>query len=302
MAEHKVSFAKHPGAGTTAAVVPPAPPAQPAQPAQPAPAPAPAPSVAPTPTPEPQNLPAVQDPGTVGAPRSDVVAGGFYTGEEDIPETSAADQKTPWLTLIQPTSKNKIVGDVFVADGTFVYKKAVALPASGFRAVVVGFTKLVWVEKLPYIQSPGQNDPKPRIANSVEEVIAFGGTDVWEFSNANVDQRTKIPKHTTPFFDKHIKALLFVEAPAGVSDEHFPYVFEGKAYGPALFELKGGSFKGFFVPINTERKTLFKGKWSSRFILITSTRNSNNPAFTARARVGESTPEGLQALIAAEVR
>lgn len=294
--EHKVSFAKHPGAGVTAPVTPIAAPApvasaEPAQTAAPAQVENSAPAGTPLAAPTAQNLPAVQD-------SSAPVPQGFYDGDEEIPETDG-DVKTPWLSLIQPTTKEKRIGDVIQADGTYVLKKAVALDgAKGFRAVVLGFRPKFYLEKLEYIQNRGPNDPKPRRAASFEEIVALGGTDVWELSSQNVDKKTKIPKYNTPFFEAHIQALLAIECPAGVSDEQFPFVFEGKAFCPALFEAKGGSFRTFFVPINSERKGRYKQKWTSLYINISSRQNQTNPAYSAIARVGEATSPALQDFLA----
>jgi hypothetical protein len=225
---------------------------------------------------------------------------GFYDGSEELPETNAADKRTPWLALIQPTTKDKTVGDTNVTDGTFVYKKAVALP-QGFRAVTVGFRPKVWMEKLPYIQNPGPNDPKPRVAKSLAEVAAFGGTDVWEMSNQKKD-RAGMPVHATPFFDSHIQAMFLIECPEGVDDSHFPIVIEGKAYGPALFEFKGTSFKTGFVPINTERGASLQGKWYSRYVRFTSQVGRNTPAFFVVTKVTDPTSQALQDYIAKEIR
>lgn len=294
--EHKVSFARTPGAGTTSAVVPPA--AAPVE--QQA---APASSVDAQAQLAPSNTAGQNDAGnsstqlTVPDDNSPVPSG-FYNGDEEIPDTEG-DVRTPWLSLIQGTTKDKKVGGVIQADGTYVLKKSVGLDGEkGFRAVVLGFRPKFYLEKLTYIQNPGPNDPKPRKAASFEEISALGGTDVWELSNQNVDKKTKIPKYNTPFFEAHIQALLAIECPAGVSDEQFPYVYEGKAFAVALFEAKGGSFKSFFVPINSERKGRFKQKWTSLYINISSRQNRTNPAYSAIASVGEPTTEGLQAFLA----
>ena len=297
----KISFARKPGAGTTAAVQPSAPVA-PAQPAPVAQAPAAVPTQAPAAAPVQPAAPAEasQEQTQLAVP-SGVNSLGFYDGSEELPESSAADKRTPWLALIQPTTRDKTVGDENVKDGTFVYKKAVVLPQP-FRAVVVGFRPKVWVEKLPYIQNPGPNDPVARVAKSLQEVAAFGGTDVWELSNANVDRRTRIPKHATPFFDPHIQALLLIEAPEGVDDSHFPIVIDGKAYGPALFEFKGTSFKTGFVPINTERGSSLQGKWCSRYVRFTSQVGRNTPAYFVVTKVIDPTSAALQDYIAKEIR
>jgi hypothetical protein len=223
-----------------------------------------------------------------------VVPQGFYDGDEALPETEG-DVRTPWLTLIQSTTKEKAIGDVIQPDGTFIFKKAVALSGkTGFRVVPIGFFPKFYVEKLPYIQNRGPNDPVPRIARSFEEVAAFGGTDVWKVSNQNVDKRTKVPLYSTPYFEAHIKGLFAIECPVGVSDEHFPYVHEGKAFALALYECKGGSFASFFIPINTEFKGLFKRNWRSRYVNVTSRQNATNPAWSPIAKVGEATSESLQ--------
>ena len=303
----KISFARKAGAGTSAPVAQ-APAAAPAQPAPVSQAPAaahvqpPAPTQAPAAAPVQPAAPAEasQEQTQLAVP-SGVNSLGFYDGSEELPESSAADKRTPWLALIQPTTRDKTVGDENVKDGTFVYKKAVVLPQP-VRAVVVGFRPKVWVEKLPYIQNPGPNDPVARVAKSLQEVAAFGGTDVWELSNANVDRRTRIPKHATPFFDPHIQALLLIEAPEGVDDSHFPIVIDGKAYGPALFEFKGTSFKTGFVPINTERGSSLQGKWCSRYVRFTSQVGRNTPAYFVVTKVIDPTSAALQDYIAKEIR
>ena len=217
-----------------------------------------------------------------------------------MPESTASDRRTPWLQLIQPTTKDKVVGDVNVPDGTFVYKKAVVLKQP-FRAVTVGFRPKVWVEKLKYVQNAGPNDPKPRIAKTLAEVAAFGGTDQWKFSNQNRD-RNDVPIYATPYFEAHITALFLIECPEGADDTHFPLVVDGKAYGPALFEFKGTSFGTGFVPINTERAVSLQGKWCSRFVQFTSVQSKKNPAFFVVTKVTDPTSAALQELIAKEIR
>jgi hypothetical protein len=294
--EHKVSFAKIPGAGTTTAVAP-TPPA-PVAVDNSAPAGTPLTTGVATPNVDGSAIGSASAQATsaqLTAPTASApVPREFYDGDEEIPDTDG-DVRTPWLSLIQSTTKDKSVGDIIQKDGTYVFKKAVALDGSkGFRAVILKVGRKFYVEKLEYIQNRGPNDPKPRIANSAEELAALGGTDLWEFSNQNVDKKTKIPKYATPFFEKHIKFILAVECPVGVDDSHFPHVFEGRAFAPTMYEAKGGSFATFFVPINSERKGRFKENWQSLYINITSRQNRTNPAYSAIATVGEATSPGLQ--------
>lgn len=297
--EHKVSFARTPGAGTTSVVTPPAP-AQTSTPAAPL-APAPAAPLAPAPAAQASNAtPQSSSENTQLSVPSGTNSLGFYTGDEEIPETGG-DQRTPWLSLVQPTTKNKQIGDSIVADGTFVFKKNVALDGKkGFRAIPVGFRPKFYVEKLKYIQNPGPNDPKPRTAQSFEEVTAMGGTVTWKLSSQNKDSQDR-PLYNTPYFEAHIQCLVLIECPDGVSDENFPVVIDGKAHAPALFEAKGGSFSSFFIPINTEYRGLFQKKWCSRYVNVSSRQNQKNPAYAAVASVGAPTSEALQAYITAEL-
>lgn len=292
--EHRISFAKKEGAGVTTAVTPP--------PTNIAPA-ASVTEIATPPSTTSQIEAANSAPAAdsqLAAPAAGVNSLGFYDGSEEMPESSSADKRTPWLQLIQPTTKDKVVGDVNVKDGTFVYKKAVVLPQP-FRAVVVGFRPKVWVEKLKYVQNPSPDAVKARIAKTLAEVASFGGTDQWKFSNQNKN-RSDVPLYQTPFFEAHITALLLIECPEGADDSHFPLVVDGKAYGPALFEFKGTSFSTGFVPINTERAVSLQGKWCSRFVHFTSVQSKKNPAFFVVTKVTDPTSTALQELIAKEIR
>ena len=306
MSEHKISFAKRPGAGVTAPVTP--------SPAAPVNIPAVVNVTAQTMASNPQPVPTPPPPAEEEQPPQQEVVHdanaqiavpginslGFYTGEEEMPETTAADKRTPWLALIQPTTKDKVVDGKLVADGSFVYKKAVVLPKT-FRTVTVGFRPKAWVEKLKYNPNPGPNDPKPRVASTLAEVASFGGTDVWKLSNQNRD-RNDVPLHATPFFESHIQGLFLIECPPGVDDSHFPHVVDGKAYGFALYEFKGVSFGTGFVPINTERGSSLRGKWCTRFVEFTSRQGTKSPAFFTVTKVTDPTSEALQALIAREIR
>lgn len=148
-----VSFAKVPGAGSSAPV---------------------APRVDATPEDEARNLPAVQ------APRAPV----FYTGDEDTP-TDVGDIRLPYLNLVQPSSKAdmKAIGK----EGEFVFARAVNL-GSSFRAVIAGFSPKFYREKVKW----GSTD-QGRIAIDEEQVERMGGTTLWKFSRENDKSDSRKP-------------------------------------------------------------------------------------------------------------
>jgi hypothetical protein len=275
-----VSFAKTPGAGVSAPVTPPPAPAEKAPEANAQVTDAPAPETTTTDT-----RVATQE----HAPTN---ALGFYTSEDDAPETDPRDIRLPRLNLIQGLTKPELKAIVpagIQPDGEFVYKQAVHLPRP-FRAVVVGVKPKIYVEKLPKF-----GEGEARIAKTLQEVAAFGGTSEWRESRENKD-KDGVPVSRKPWFPAHVTLFLLIQRPEGADDANFPAVTpSGLAFGPALFTVKSTSFGSFYIPLNTELRGLFRGSFHNRFIEVSSD-ITKNKSFVPTVRIKEETSAEVREL------
>ncbi len=213
---------------------------------------------------------------------------GFYTGDDEGANDDPRDVRTPRLNLVQGMSKEDLKS--IAPGGEFVYKKSLKLPRP-LTAVIGGVTPKVWVEKVKW-----GGTAIPRIARSLEEVAAFGGTDQWKLSKECKDKQD-MPVSRLPLFDAHVTVLLFLAKPEGFDDGNFPYVTEdGLAFGPALLTVKSTSFGSFYIPINTERRGLFKGDFSSRYISIDQ-REVKDQVWTPTVKILGIVPPTVLALV-----
>jgi hypothetical protein len=268
-----VSFAKTPGAGVSAPVTPPPAPAEKAPEANA--------QVTDTPAPETTTT----DTRVATQEHAPTNALGFYTGEDDAPEFDPRDVKLPRLNLVQGMSGAEL--KAIAAEGEFVYKQAIHLPKP-FRAVVVGVRPKVYIEKLPKY-----GEGEPRVAKTLQEVEAFGGTENWRESRENKD-KDGVPVSRKPWFPAHVTLFLLIERPEGVDDAHFPAVtLSGKAFGPALYTVKSTSFGSFYIPINSELRGLFRGSFHNRFIEVSS---KQTKAWIPTVRIREETPAEVREL------
>lgn len=274
MSEHKVSFAKVPGAGVSSPVID-------------VPASAPTTGASPEPQDKSSTNAAVANPTSTALAPTGGSALGFYTGEEELPDADPKDVRFPRLNLVQGLSAPEL--KAVAPDGRFVYKKSVALPEK-FKAVIVGVRPKTWIEKLP---QGSKNEP--RIAKSLEEVARYGGTDQYNLSKWKKDSDDN-PVSTIPYFAAHVTFLLLIEQPEGFSADNFAYASEdGKNFGPALFTVKDTSFGSFYIPINSERRGLFKSNFASRYITVGSRKVT---AFVPTVNIGDETSPAVRALAA----
>lgn len=259
-----ISFAKTPGAGSSAPVVTPEPVASEAEEKKPSTALA-------TPTED--------------APSNSL---GFYTGEEDAPERDPRDERLPRLNLVQGLSDSEL--KAIGKDGDFVLKRMLNL-GTKFTAVVVGFRPKFWIEKLPQY---GKGEA--RYARTLQEVAAFGGTDEWRLSRENKD-RDGMPASKKPWFPAHVTGLLLIQRPEGADDAYFPAVTpDGQAFAPALFTVKSTSYGSFFIPINSELRGLFRGHFWNRYVEVHSEQAKKNPSFIPVPKITTETPEAVRLL------
>lgn len=279
----KVSFAKVPGAGSSA------PASDPESPAQPANAEVVSPEKPGQPAGNPQNLP-------VPRPSQAPVSSRFFGGDEEEDHEDRSDVRLPRLNIIQGLSgadlKSIKKPDGTVApDGSFVLKKMLYVP-QGVSAVVAGFSKKVYVEKMPKF-----GEGKPRLAETLEKVVEFGGTDQWKFSRENKDS-DGMPVSRKPWFVPMVTALLLLKKWDGLSaadEEHFAAVSEdGIAFAPCVFTLKSTSFGSMYVPLKTEQISgvLSKGFYT-RYVTLTTRQKT---AFEPVATITEPTSEAVRKL------
>ena len=289
-----ISFAKVPGAGSSAPVE--APPVAQANAEVVAPL---AGAVAAPAAPAADSSPAVRAP-------SSLTPSGFYSGEDDETPADRGDVRLPRLNIIQGLSgpELKKIGP----DGTLVLKKSIALPQP-LRIVVAGMSRKRYAEKMPKF-----GVGEPRIFDTLEEVVNAGGTDMWKQSRENVDEKTGARASNKAWFQPMVTSLLLIEKPTkeafatvatsgkpgpltdadyAALEEHFPLISEdGKAFSPCVYTVKSTSFGGFFVPLKTEQTTgVLRHGYFTRFVGLT-TRQAR--AFEPVVSVLEPTSEAVR--------
>lgn len=205
--------------------------------------------------------------------------GGSYFGGED--EMDAEDIKWPYVNLVQPTSKSPLIEH---GVGNYVLAKDTKLGVK-FRAVVVGFSKPRYEEKVKFGTSQGK-----RFFN-IEDVHAFGGTTRWADSRENRDGNSK-----KPFFDTQRTVLLLVEKPEGVDDARFGVQIDGKAYAIALFVAKGMGYNPVYVNLNSEQKNgPLRSGFYTRFVEFgVSKASATSEAVKPTTKVLEATSQTVQ--------
>lgn len=181
----------------------------------------------------------------------------FYTGEEDEP-FDPIDQRLPRLNIVQKSSQAEWLK---LGVGSLILKGEVLIAAvdQPCRFIVAGARPKVWIEKTKYL-SP----VKARIARSIDEVVKFGGTDLWRFSKEN-DKISSVK----PWFMPSVTLALLVEKPAGLRPEHeahFNYVVGDKAYAAALLSVKSTNYDAVWVTVASERRGVLSHGFNSRFI------------------------------------
>jgi hypothetical protein len=193
----------------------------------------------------------------------------FSTGtEDDEPLDEGSKVRYPYLNLVQPTSKDiKAVAP----EGNFVLNKTVKI-VPGTRAVVVGFGKTFYREKTDW-----KDKDEARTLYSLADVVAAGGTPNWRESDQNAKKNGGSQK---PWFASCIKALLLVEKPEGADEAFFPHVVGDKCYAACMFEAKSTAYDSFYIELNSKRKTtnLFKSGWAGRFIALNSVKGKGDDA------------------------
>jgi hypothetical protein len=239
-----VSFAKIPGAGSSAPVAPT--------------------EVAPEVTG--QNAPAVRENTAPAAPSNRT----FNTGEEDEP-ADVRDIRLPRINLVQPSSGAEL--KKIAPEGRFVFAGKVALPDKA-KIVIGAFSGKFYREKTRW----GSKDVS-RMAYSEEEVFKLGGTTIWKDSRENQKGESR-----KPLFDTCVTAVVLVERPEGVDEDYFPHVVDGKAYGAALYELKSTAYGSMFVELQSKKATtnLFKEGYAARFLALSSKKNGDAADATSK--------------------
>ncbi len=281
----KVSFARPTSvpASTIDAAKPVTPVASPAAPVQNPPSAPEAPAAAPSPAPTPE-VPA-QSTALVAPKQTDTRVGLPTYGGED--EVDVGDIRFPRLNIAQKTSAAELVQ---LGLGNFILNKEQKLGTT-IRIVVVGFQPKKYSEKVKY------GAPQGRMANSLDEVDAMGGTTIWRESKENAQSGS-----TKPWFQPMVTGLLLIEKPEGIeNDERFVYEAGGKFYAPALLTVKSTSFESFFVKLNSERKLgLLRNGYPTRFVEVQSVlkKFTGGEAYQPNIRVLEPTSDEVRALAA----
>lgn len=224
-------------------------------------------------------------------PPAPVSNSGFYAGDEDDMPIDRGDVRLPRLNLTQGLSDPEL--KKLGPDGTFVLKRAVALPQP-ISIVVAGVSRKRYAEKMPKF-----GEGEPRIFDSLEEVIKAGGTDQWRQSRENKD-KDGMPLSRKPWFTPMVTCLLLVKKPEGLApelEEHFSAVAEdGTQFAACVYTVKSTSFGSFYVPINSEKVAgVLKGGFATHWIELRS-QQVNGKQFEPRVKIGAATSEAVRKL------
>jgi hypothetical protein len=157
------------------------------------------------------------------------------------------DIRLPRLNLIHKTSADALIDQFGI--GAFAFGKEVKLSdgKTPFRIIAMRAAK-DYVQKLPF------GDPEtPAVFNTVEEVENAGGT--LEFNKKNGNN----------YFQPRAHIQVAFAAPDGLRDEDlalFPYEFEGKPWGMAMFTVASSAYTSVGIGLSTlcnNNKVMRKG-------------------------------------------
>lgn len=217
----------------------------------------------------------------------------FLGGDEDEDDGDRSDVRLPRLNIIQGLSGAdlkavKMPDGKNAPDGSLIFKKALYIPQPA-TLVVAGFTKPQYSEKALVF---GQG-PKPRLFNTLEEVINAGGTDKWKYSRENREEPTKLP-----WFVKMTSAIVLIKKWEGISEadaEHFTAIAEdGTAFAAAVFTVKSTGFQGFYVPLKSEQaQGVLKHGFYTRYVKLST---KQDRAFTPVVSIQEPTSDAVRKL------
>lgn len=188
------------------------------------------------------------------------------TGPNDITLTDgddgfdASDVAFPKLQIAQGVGP---LSDLF-PKGSIVLDKEMEIAKMEAGSVEITVLSIVktFEENVPF-----GGDELPRIAKNKEEVLRLNGTTEW-----STEDGLKIPPSFKPCAD----ALICIKQPEGVSDEWFPYDYEGTNYTFCTWKIKGMAYSASAVPINTAKRMYYRaGLETGSFLLSTEKRLIN---------------------------
>lgn len=181
-------------------------------------------------------------------------------------EVTSGDFAIPRLAL---ANKSGELGNTF-DPGTYVLDKKFALGGKDKPVIfTVSHARRLYEE----VTDPNEGRMGERV-NTAAEVRAKGGV----LTYGKAEAEAVIAKGQVPYRDVADLGIL-IEAPEDVSDEDlalFPYEFEGKNYGPALFTCRSGSYnvaRQLFYATTSRHKPenggWLAGDWSLTSALVT---------------------------------
>jgi hypothetical protein len=170
-------------------------------------------------------------------------------------EVTAGDFAIPRLAL---SNKSGELGNTF-EPGSFVLDKRVIVGGKDFPLIfTVTHARRLYEE----VTDPNEGRMGERV-NTAAEVRAKGG----EMTFGKADAERVVAQGKTPFRDVADLGIL-IEAPKDLSEEDlalFPYEFEGKQYGPAIYTCRSASYnvaRSLFFS-TTGRHSVEKGGWTT---------------------------------------
>lgn len=134
------------------------------------------------------------------------------------------DVRLPRINLIHKTSNNDMIEKFGI--GSFSFNKEVKL-SDGKTPLIITALRVAkdYVQKLPY------GDPEtPAVYKTADEVTQSGGSlNYKDVDNGN-------------FFQPRAHIQIAVAIPEGADEALFPYEFQGKAYGMAMFTVSSSAY------------------------------------------------------------
>lgn len=174
---------------------------------------------------------------------------------------SRQDVRLPRINLVHKTSKGEMIEKFGI--GSFALNQELKL-SDGKTPIVVTALRAAkdYQQKLPF------GDPKdPAVYGTPEDVVAHGGSlNYKDVKSGN-------------FFQPRAHIQFVFPAPEGISEEEqalFPYEFEGKLYGMALFTVASSAYTSVGKELATlcnNNKVMRKGMEFGRLELTSESRS-----------------------------
>lgn len=175
----------------------------------------------------------------------------------------ARDVRLPRINLVHKTSKSEAVEKFGI--GSFSLNQEVKL-SDGKTPIILTALRAVkdYQQKLPF-----GSDEDPKVFGTPEEVQQAGGTILYSKDAVNAKN----------YFGPRAHIQFIFEMPEGLSEEDaalFPYEFDGKAYGMAIYTVASSAFTSAGKELKTlcnNNKVMRKGPQYGRLEMTSESRS-----------------------------